>query len=1215
MSLCRIPASLSVWSICLLTLTTAAFPWFAAAASKSVALSPLPHTAFRFSDLAGSETGIQFINRVSSTDMMRNNNRMLGGGVAAGDVDGDGLCDLYFCSSSGTNVLYRNLGGFRFEALLDAGGAGCVGLISTGAAFADIDGDGDLDLFVGTLGQGPRVFRNDGHGHFQDITADAGVGAETGTTSLALGDVDGDGDLDLYVVNYGAQAILRSSGSAQVRRVDGKTVVTGPYANRLRYVDGHLEEDGEADVLYLNDGSGKFKAVPWNSEAFVDEEGRPKPAPMDFGLSAQIRDMNGDGFADIYVCNDFQTPDRFWLGDGKGHFRAIPRLAMRCQSFASMGVDFADLDRDGHLDFMVVEMLAHDHPRRMQQVSGLPLFSPTLGRLETRPEIGRNTLFWNRGDGTYAEIAQFSRVAATDWSWQPVFLDVDLDGFEDLLIVNGHAHDVQNRDALAKIRSFGKQTPEQARTNLTLYPSLQVPNAAYRNRGDLTFEDKAQSWGFNSDRISQGVALADLDNDGDLDIVINCFNGPPLVYRNNSVEPRIEVRLHGEGGNTRGVGAQITVSLNRLRQTQAILAGGRYLSSDDAVRSFAASLGEEHRVDVRWSSGRVTTLNAVAANQRLDIDEDKSATISNVPPTAVRSPLFGDVTSALNHTHRETLFNDFARQPLLAKQLSQLGPGIACFDIDGDGKDELFIGTGRGSNIEAFRASAQEGFRPMRVLTHSPSSDDITGLAPFVSSTGERMVLAGLATYESGGASSMMQCRLTAKGDALEVLPLPDIVGLPESIGPLAVTDVDGDGDLDVFVGGRVIPGAYPGPATSTLLIQDHGKLSPDPRSSALFQKIGMVSGAVWADLNHDGYPDLLLACEWGSVKVFMNERGQLHDATQKMGLSAYTGWWNGIATGDFDEDGNIDFVATNWGLNTSYEADDAHPLVLAFGDLGGRGLTDLVEGYFAPELSAYVPRRALTALAQAIPTLTERFATHDLFSRATFEQVLEASPNRGSRIEARMLTTTLFLNRTNHFEARPLPTPAQWAPAFGVCVADFDGDGHLDVVLSQNFHPMRPEVPRADAGRGLLLLGDGTGLLSIVAGGTSGVKVYGDQRGAAVGDFNQDGKPDLLIAQNCAATRAFLNQSARKAGLRVRVVGPQGNPVGMGVSFRWVGEREIGPRVEVQAGGGYWSANSTAITLPRLPGGKAVRVIWPGQPPKDIPASASQDVLEIAAP
>ncbi|MBI1839768.1 MAG: VCBS repeat-containing protein [Verrucomicrobia bacterium] len=1169
----RIALWLHAVTACVLTLLTPAAGNTEAAESRSIAVDPAPRKGLRFSNLAATETGIHFTNPVFLSDMMENNNRMLGAGVAAGDVDGDGLCDLYFCSSSGTNALYRNLGGFRFELAADAGGAGCAGMISTGATFADIDGDGDLDLLVGTLGHGPRVFRNDGHGRFQDITVEAGVSAETGTTSLALGDVDGDGDLDLYVVNYGAQAILRSSGSAQVRRVDGKIVGTGPHANRLRYVDGHLEEDGEADALYLNDGTGHFKAVPWNSDAFLDEEGRPKPAPLDFGLSAQIRDMNGDGFPDIYVCNDFQTPDRFWLGDGKGHFKAIQRLAMRCQSFASMGVDFADLDRDGHLDFMVVEMLGRDHARRMQQVSGLPLFPPTLGRLETRPEVGRNTLFWNRGDGTYAEIAQFAGVAASDWSWQPVFLDVDLDGYEDLLIVNGHARDVQNRDALAKIRSFGHQSPEQARTNLILYPPMDVPNAAYRNRGDLTFEDMAKSWGFDSERISQGVALADLDNDGDLDVVINCLNAPPLLYRNESAEPRIQVRLLGEGNNTRGVGAQITVTTSGLRQTQSIVAGGRYLSSDDAVRCFAARIGEAHRVEVRWSSGRVSVMERAPANRRLEIAERESApTVAPSAPAATPLPLFRDITATLDHTHRETLFNDYTRQPLLSKQLSQLGPGVACFDVDGDGRDEVFIGAGRGNPIAAFRVTPQEGLRPIRAATNAPMSDDIAGLAPFVTSEGERMVLAGLSSYESGGPSQLLRCRLNAKGDALEVDPIVVLAGLPESIGPLAVADVDGDGDLDVFVGGRVIPGAYPTAASSTLLLQDNGKLSPDPRSQALFQKVGLVSGAVWSDLNHDGYPDLLLACEWGPVKIFMNERGRLRDATDELGLASFAGWWNGIATGDFDEDGTTDFIATNWGSNTG--------------------------------------------LGQAIPALAERFTTHESFSRATLDQVLEAAPNRGSRVMARRLETTLFLNRTNHFEARALPAQAQWAPAFGVAVADFDGDGHLDVVLSQNFHPMRPEVARADAGRGLLLVGDGRGNLLVVAGDVSGIKVYGDQRGAAVGDFNQDGKPDLLITENSAPTRAYLNESSRKAGVRVHVRGPLSNPVGIGVSLRCVGEREeLGPRVEIQGGGGYWSASSPAATLPRIANTKAVRVLWPGHPPKDVPFDANVGTLELTAP
>ncbi|MCX8107407.1 MAG: VCBS repeat-containing protein, partial [Verrucomicrobiae bacterium] len=368
-------------------------------ANEGYRWAPLQFEAGRragFTQIAADNAGIKFINRLSSIDASVNNNLMNGSGVAAGDYDGDGWCDVYFCAIRGTNALYKNLGGWRFEDVTARAGVGLPMRQSTGAVFADIDGDGDLDLLVATLGEGVHCFRNEGRGRFTDVTSEAGTAMDAGSTSMALADVDGDGDLDLYVTNYGAISILRSGGGrAEMRRVGNQWVFVGPYAKRLRFVDGRLEEVGEADVLFLNDGRGHFKPLPWDSEYFLDESGKPKPPPLDFGLTVQMRDINGDRWPDIYVCNDFQTVDRIWLNDGRGKFRALPRLAMRKQSFSSMGVDFADIDRDGHLDFCVTEMMAFEHQRRIRQVVGMAPPTPVPGRIDNRPEVARNTLFWN----------------------------------------------------------------------------------------------------------------------------------------------------------------------------------------------------------------------------------------------------------------------------------------------------------------------------------------------------------------------------------------------------------------------------------------------------------------------------------------------------------------------------------------------------------------------------------------------------------------------------------------------------------------------------------------------------------------------------------------------------------------------------------------------------------------------------------------------------
>lgn len=1174
-----------------------------------------------FSEMPTSQTGVTFSNALSPSLILANGNLMNGSGVAAGDFDGDGRCDLYFSAVAGTNALYRNLGGWRFEDVTAAAGLGLAQFHSTGAVFADIDGDGDLDLLVSTLGHGVHGFVNEGKGRFRETTREAGLASDTGSTSLALADVEGDGDLDLYVANYGDIPIIRSGIRANLKRVDGQWVVTGMYSNRLRVVEGKLEELGEPDVLYRNEGGGRFKAIPWNSEFFLDEAGKPLPEPWEFGLTAQMRDMNGDGFPDIYVCNDFQSVDRFWINNGLGRFRLADRTSVRKESYSAMGVDFADLDRDGHLDFLVVEMLARGHTLRLQQHMAGPSVLPVPGQIENRPGFMQNMLFRNRGDGTYAEIANYSGVAASDWSWQPVFLDVDLDGYEDLLIVNGMRLNILDRDTLERIRSLGRQPLEQLRTNTLLYPPSLTKNLAFRNRHDLRFEEVGGRWGFDSRRIANGIALADLDNDGDLDVAINCLDNVPLLYRNEAVAPRLLVRLQGRSPNRFGIGAKIKVSSRSLpAQSQEIICGGRYLSSDDTARMFAA-IGPDDTltIEVQWRSGLRSVVNDARPN-RIYLIEEPPASGSNstgtLASTSARSnaaparPMFKDASHLLGHVHREEFFDDYQRQPLLHKQLSQLGPGIGWLDLDGDGQDELVLGTGKGGTLEVYRRNEAGKFVQMPFGKQWTAPDDTAGLTAWASADGKRAVLAAVAQYESPDPNRATVFRYETDANPGELIcsALSETREVRSSAGPLAVADIDGDGDLDLFVGGRVMPGDYPAAARSQVFRQDSGRLSHDATNAAALEDLGMVSGAVWSDLTGDGFPELILACEWGPLRVFRNERGTLRPwdvsvvistgpdvaSAKPSPLSRLTGWWNGVTTGDFDGDGKLDIVASNWGLNDGYQATAEHPLSIHYGDFAGRGVTDLIEAYFVPELSGDAPRRNLSAMTQAFPSLAMNSPTHQAFSAMTIESLLRVLRAPTKKVGATTLASMIFLNRGSNFIAFPLESEAQFAPAFSLNVGDFDGDGHEDLFLSQNFFAMRPEWPRLDAGRGLWLRGDGHGKLFPLPGNESGVAVYGEQRGSAVGDFNRDGRLDLAVSQNGADTRLFENLGA-KPGLRLRLKGLPGNPWGVGVRIRlWFKER-IGPVRELKAGSGYWSQDSLVPVMGYDMYPDKAEVVWPG--------------------
>jgi hypothetical protein len=883
------------------------------------------------------------------------------------------------------------------------------------------------------------------------------------------------------------------------------------------------------------------------------------------------------------------------LNDGHGHFRAAPKLMLRHTSMFSMGIDFADINRDGFDDFFVADMLSRSHRRRNTQLGNYaPQFLP-IGEIENRPQYSFNTLQLNRGDGTFAEIAHFSVVEASDWSWAPVFLDVDLDGYEDLLITTGLRSDTLNSDiinAAEAKKARGKLGWMEGLQLKTLFPRLATPKAAFRNRGDLTFEDVAAKWGLNTPAVSHGMALADLDNDGDLDLIVNNMDQPAEIYRNDSSAPRVAIRLKAGGANTRGIGAKIKATGGQVAQSQEMISGGRYLSGDDAVRVFAATT----TVEIDWRDGKRTTLKSVEANHIYEIDEKLSQPDNrSEPKEAAVKPLFEDASELINHIHHEEPYDDFARQPMLPNRLSQFGPGVCWHDFDGDGFEDLFIGNGRGGQFAAYRNDGKGGFTAIQqAMLSRPLARDQTGLVAFGS-----LLIAGSANYEdgvtNGGSIRIYDLQRNATGES--------IMGENFSRGPLALADFDGDGALDLFIGGRAIPGRYPEAATSLLLRNENGRFVIHQR----FENLGLVSGAVFSDLDGDGKPELILACEWGPVRVFQNQNGTFAEITEKLGLAKYLGWWNGVTTGDFDGDGRLDIVASNWGLNTEYRATPEHPRKLYYGDINGAGGVDLVEAYFDPEIGKEVPERVLKAAATGFPFLQATFPTYESYSIASVQEIY-GDKLKGCRVvQANTLTSTLFLNRGDHFEAMPLPSEAQFAPAFGVSVADSDGDGNEDIFLSQNFFATSGDTARCDAGRGLWLRGDGKGHFRAISGQESGVAIYGEQRGCAVADYDGDGRIDLVVSQNGAATKLFHNVGA-KPGLRVKLVGDDGNQAAIGASMRLVFAEKHGPIREIHAGSGYWSQDGAIQILATPEQPKQIWIRWPGgkTTTSDLPANAN---------
>jgi enediyne biosynthesis protein E4 len=1069
--------------------------------------------------LPAAKTGIHFANTITENDsvnLLDYEYIYNGGGVAVIDLNLDGLPDLFFSGNMVASRLYLNKGNLQFEDITESAGL-LADNWATGVAVADVNNDGFPDLYVcsaGTYGEASRanlLYINNGNNTFTESAAAYGL-ADTGfSTMAAFLDYDRDGHLDLYVLTYGNEKWDTNVIYPKVTDGSGKGT----------------------DRLYRNNGDGTFTNV--SKEAGILVEG--------YGLGVAVCDLNNDGWPDLYVSNDYVDDDFIYINNQDGTFTESAAKYLRHISNFAMGNDIADLNNDGYPDIMVVDMLPEENERQ-KVFAGAKNYDKFMLTLERGylPSYMRNTLQLNNGDGTFSEIGQLAGVHQTDWSWAPLLADLDNDGHKDLFIGNGYPKDITNRDfsvygQYSKSPDGPNPLPqnqqEQHRIMLEAIEGLQdtkLQNYVFRNNGDLTFAKKSDAWGLRERTFSNGAAYADLDGDGDLDLIINNINDPAFIYENRANELSqhhfLRLKLVGESPNTAALGAQV-----RLYTRQG---GVQYLehypyrgfqSSVEGVLHFG--LGEETLADsisIRWPDGRHTLLRDVPADQVLTVrHQDAGARPAASPAPA--PALFQEVAASLgiDYLHQEVEHIDFKTEPLLPHKFSQSGPGIAVGDVNGDGLDDFFVG-GSHQHIGKLYLQHPDGTFTGTSIASDYLYEDLGALLFDADGDGD------LDLYVVSGGSEQMaetpyyQDRLYLN-DGQGVFTR-DATALPrmfDSGSCVVAADYDGDGDLDLFVGGKLHPGKYPLPGKSYILRNDGGKFTDvtEVLGGKELRRAGMVTSALWTDFDNDGQLDLILAGEWMPITFFRQDQGKFTNVTHTTGLAHTTGWWNSIVAGDFDNDGDTDYILGNIGQNSHYKPSPEEPVRVYAKDFDQNGSLDAVITHYVQGQEQLIHNR--DEMTDQMNFLRKRFRRYADYAQGTFADKFAPEELQGAYVQKSESFRSVYVENlgSGQFKVKPLPVQAQFAPVFGMTTLDVDGDGNLDVLAVGNSYATEVTIGRYDASVGLYLKGDGKGNFRPVPVTESGFSVDGDAKGIA-SLISRGGQTVILVSQNAGSLKAF---------------------------------------------------------------------------------------------
>lgn len=1068
-----------------------------------------------FEELSPNETGVDFTNQLHEDDQFNIIEYLYfynGGGVAVGDINNDGLIDLYFSSNQEPNKLFLNKGNFKFEDISSSSNVAGLGNWKTGVTMADVNGDGYLDIFScgvggykGFTGQN-QLLINKGDLTFEDKTEEYNLSFQGFSTQASFFDYDNDGDLDMFLVNHSVHSV-RSYGDVMLR---------------------HQSDPKAGDKLYRND------LIPTGKAGFTEVTSRANinSSQIGYGLGVGISDLNNDGYLDIYISNDFHENDYLYINQQDGSFKQELETSMAHSSRFSMGNDIGDINNDGWQDIVTLDMLPKEES--IIKASGgedpYDIFTFKL-KFGYHYQVARNSLQLNRGinsDGTllFSDIAPFARVEATDWSWGPLLADFDNDGFRDFFVANGIVRRPNDLDYINYISTDSAQRFLSDRQMIDKMPSGKVPNYFFRNTGKKAFDDVSESWIGLNPTLSNGAAYADLDNDGDLDLIVNNINEVASVYRNDSDSKSnyLNVKLEGNSPNIFGIGSKVIVYSNGLESAQELIPTRGWLSSSSYELHFG--LGEETNIDsvlVIWPDNYYEKIKTLKTNQTITLKQLDAKVKWNYHSATHKKIL--QPVEVLDYKHVENSYSDFESERLVPHSLSSQGPKMSVRDVNGDKLDDVFIASAKGKPSSIFFQSKTGIFSKssQKELESDSLYEDTASV--FFDADGDKDLDLVVVSSGETGSGDYMQPRLfinDGRGNFSKSVNAFENISISSTC--IVKFDFDNDGDIDLFIGARSVVGNYGISPKSYLLANDGTGKFIDESKRLPQSSIGMVTGAVWTDLDSNGSSDLVVVGEWMPITFLLQDpSGNFTDQTKEFGFDKTHGWWNTIAEADVDGDGDLDFLVGNAGLNSRFRASVNEPVELWVGDIDGNGSSDPIITYYNNHIR--YPFISKDQLIKQVPTLKKKFLKYEVFKNVILEDIISGSDLLKFIHKKTETFASVWIEKKGNgvYVTHELPIEAQLFPIFAFAVDDLNADKIPDILAVGNWYEVEPELGRQDAGNGLVLLGQPNLVFTSLTSQQTDFIIKGQGRDIKI-VTNQTGKQYFIVSLNNNKILCFTN-------------------------------------------------------------------------------------------